>query len=68
MEDSTARSDGVTAMSNLLEVIRGAIEASSRFEEENAVGSYRNCMTLFVSAGDGLELTVSVTNPEQLDG
>jgi hypothetical protein len=67
MEDSTARSDGVTAMIDLVKVIRGAIEASSRFGEETAVGSYRNCMTLFISAGDGLELTVSVTNPEALD-
>jgi hypothetical protein len=67
MKDSTARDDGVTAMIDLLEVIRNAIEASSRFEEENAVGSYRNCMTLFIGAGAGLELTVSVTNPETLD-
>lgn len=66
MQDSTARSDGVNAMIDLLDVIRGAIEASGRFTEENAIGSYQNCMTLFVGCGDGLELTVSMTNPEAL--
>lgn len=50
----------------LLGVIRDAIEASGRFTEENAVGNYQ-CMTLFVSDADGLEMTVSVTNPEQFD-
>ena len=50
----------------LLGVIRDAIEVSGTFTEENAVGDYR-CMTLFVSDADGLEMTVSVTNPEQFD-
>lgn len=62
MNDSTAH---VQAMIDLVEVIRAAIGASGRFAEENAVGSYRNCMTLFVGIDggpdDGLELAVSVT-------
>jgi len=61
MEDDTK-----VAVHILLGVIRDAIEASARFSEQNAVGDYR-CMTLFVSDSDGLELTVSVSNPEQFD-
>ena len=69
MKDSTAH---VQAMIDLVEVIRAAIEASSQFGEENAVGSYRNCMSLFVGVAggpdDGLELVVSVTavGPEEV--
>ena len=65
MEDATPNNTRV-AVHDLLGVIRDAIEASGRFSEENAVGDYR-CMTLFVSDSDGLEMTVSVTNPEQFD-
>jgi len=66
MRDSTAHNPRV-AVHDLLGVIRDAIEASGRFTEENAVGDYR-CMTLFVADADGLEMTVSVSNPEQFDG
>lgn len=62
MEDSTAH---VQAMSDLPGVIEDAIEASGRFNREDAVGSFRNCMTLFVSVlgapDDGKELAVSLT-------
>jgi hypothetical protein len=61
MKDSTAH---VQAMADLLGVIEDAIEASGRFNRDNAVGSFRNCMTLFVSVlggpDDGLELAVSL--------
>ena len=61
MEDSTAH---VQAMADLLGVIEDAIEASGRFNRDDAVGSFRNCMTLFVSVlggpDDGKALTVSL--------
>jgi hypothetical protein len=62
MEDSTAH---VQAMADLLGVIEDAIEASGRFSRDNAAGSFRNGMTLFVSVlggpDDGKALTVSLT-------
>jgi hypothetical protein len=64
VEDSTTR---VLDTIDLVDVLRDAIEASGgQFTEENAVGSYRNCMTLFLRSAHGLELIVSVTGPEQL--
>ena len=70
MKDSTAH---VQAMADLLGVIEDAIEASGRFNRDNAVGSFRNCMTLFVSVlggpDDGKALTVSLTaDLEDSDG
>lgn len=62
MKDSTAH---VQAMADLLGVIEEAIEASGQFARGDAVGSFRNCMTLFVSVlggpDDGKELAVSLT-------
>ena len=62
MEDSTAH---VQVMVDLLGVIEDAITASGRFSREDAVGSFRDCMTLFVSVhggpDDGKELAVSLT-------
>jgi hypothetical protein len=62
MQDSTAH---VQAMIDLFSVIEGAIEASGQFNREDAVGSYRNCMTLFVSVlggpDDGKELAISLS-------
>jgi len=61
MEDSTAH---VQAMIDLVEVVEAAIEADGRFNREDAVGSFRNCMTLFVSVlggpDDGKGLAVSL--------
>lgn len=69
MKDSTAH---VQAMADLLGVIEDAIKASGRFSREDAVGSFRDCMTLFVSVlggpDDGKELAVSLTaHPEESD-
>jgi hypothetical protein len=69
MKDSTAH---VQAMADLLGVIESAIEASGQFVREDAAGSFRNCMTLFVSVlggpDDGKELAVSLTaNPAEAD-
>ena len=69
MNDSTAH---VQAMADLLGVIEDAITASGRFNREDAAGSFRNCMTLFVSVlggpDDGKQLTVSLAaNPEESD-
>ncbi len=62
MDDSTAH---VEAMADLLGVIEDAIAASGRFSRDDAVGSFRNCMTLFVSVlggpDDGKQLTVTLT-------
>jgi hypothetical protein len=62
MKDSTRH---VQAMADLLGLIEDAIEASGRFSRDNAVGSFRNSMTLFVSVtggpDDGLELAVNLT-------
>lgn len=62
MKDSTAH---VQAMSDLLGLIEDAIEADGRFNREDAVGSFRDCMTLFVSVlggpDDGKGLAVSLT-------
>lgn len=62
MEDSTAH---VQAMGDLLGVIETAIEGSGRFVREDAVGSFRDRMTLFVSVlggpGDGKELAVTLS-------
>lgn len=62
MEDSTAHVD---AMADLLSVIEDAIEASGRFTRNDAVGSFRDRMTLFVGVlggpDDGKELAVSLT-------
>jgi len=61
MEDSTAH---VQVMADLLGLIEDAIEASGRFNRGGAAGSFRNCMTLFVSVlggpDDGKALTVSL--------
>jgi len=65
MGNGTPRGNDVT-VHRLLGVIRDAIEASAEFTEENAAGNYQ-CMTLWVQAKDGPELTVSVTNPEVMD-
>ena len=66
MADSTAHGQ---AMAGLLSVIEDAIEASGRFNREGAAGSFRNCMTLFVSVlggpDDGKELAVSLSAIEQ---
>jgi hypothetical protein len=62
MQDSTAH---VQAMADLLGLIEDAIEADGRFNREGAVGSFRDCMTLFVSVlggpDDGKVLAVSLT-------
>lgn len=69
MKDSTAH---VQAMADLLGLIEDAIEADGRFVREDAVGSFRNCMTLFVSVfggpDDGKELAVSFTAYVDEDG
>jgi hypothetical protein len=66
MEDSTAH---VQAIADLLGLIEDAIEADGRFVREDAAGSFRNRMTLFVSVlggpDDGKELAVTLTpHPE----
>ena len=62
MKDSTAH---VRPMADLIQVIEDAIEASGRFSRDSAAGSFRNCMTLFVSVlggpDDGKRLMVSLT-------
>jgi hypothetical protein len=62
MQDSTAH---VQAMADLLGLIEDAVEASGRFNRDDAVGSFRDCMTLFVSVlggpDDGKGLAVSLT-------
>jgi hypothetical protein len=70
MHDDTQH---VEAMADLLGVIEDAIKASGRFNREDAVGSFRDCMTLFVSVlggpDDGKELAVSLTaHLEESDG
>lgn len=67
MQDSTAH---IQAMADLLGVIEDAVEASGRFVREDAVGSFRNCMTLFVSVlggpDDGKHLAVGlIANPAE---
>ncbi|HEY2075189.1 MAG TPA: hypothetical protein VGH53_02530 [Streptosporangiaceae bacterium] len=69
MKDSTSH---VQAMADLLGVIEEAVKASGRFNREDAVGSFRNCMTLFVSVlggpDDGKELAVTLSaNVEEPD-
>lgn len=62
MQDSTAH---VQAMADLLGLIEDAVEASGRFTREDAMGSFRDCMTLFVSVlggpDDGKELAVTLS-------
>jgi hypothetical protein len=61
MKDSIGH---VQPMADLLGIIEDAIEASGRFNRDDAVGSFRNCMTLFVSVlggpDDGKALAVSL--------
>ena len=54
MKDSTAH---IQAMADLLGVIEDAIEASGRFSRDDAVGSFRNCMTLFVTMTGVVDVT-----------
>jgi hypothetical protein len=72
-EHVTAMADLLTVMADLLTVIEDAIEASGRFTREDAMGSFRDCMTLFVSVlggpDDGKELVISLTaRPEEEPG